>query len=132
MVGEEVRSVHAQVGLSEYSLDLRLRIVRATIKATEAARKAWLLGVSSVNGDTCYEVYSSNAGITKKDGGPYYVRLHDDASMGGFVYALHGSKHVVWLRCSCMAAEHGNPCWHAAKVQLRIEREGKYGQAKGD
>ena len=105
-----------------YGLPLQARILRALIKAKEAQHKAWLIGVSSINGDTAYMVYSSSG-----EGGPYYVRAHDNASMGGYVYAMERDEPIVWLRCSCPASEHGNPCWHCAKVHWRLVRESQRG-----
>jgi len=113
---------------------VRRRVLHAIVKAMEAPRKAWRLGKSAVNGDDCYEVYSRThppVSDQNPDGaGPYYVRVHDDASMGGHLYAFDRSEPQVWLRCSCPASEHGNPCWHCAKVQLRLVREQKAKETK--
>ena len=53
------------------------------------------------------------------------------ASEPGVVYivtgtAMDGSDH----RCTCVAGQHGRPCWHAAAVRLRRVQETAKAQAR--
>lgn len=118
----------------DYPAYVQVRILNALIKAAQSHRKAWKIGTSTVNGDDCYEVWSHDRpGVS----GPYFVRPHYDGSSGGFVYAGHVGhtkvdEPVVWLRCTCPAGEHSLPCWHAARVHLRLTREYKTRKEGGD
>ncbi|HEY6019597.1 MAG TPA: SWIM zinc finger family protein [Candidatus Paceibacterota bacterium] len=113
-----------------YPAYVQVRILNALIKAAQSHRKAWKIGTSVVDGDDCYEVWSHDRpGVA----GPYFVKPHNDGSKGGFVYAGHTKEPepTVWLRCTCPAGEHSLPCWHAARVHLRLSREHRARLRKG-
>jgi hypothetical protein len=52
--------------------------------------------------------------------GFYQVRSATDAAEWYTVSARGGR-----VECSCKAAEHGFPCWHAVKVEGRLIRESR-------
>jgi hypothetical protein len=53
--------------------------------------------------------------------GFYTVKSATDASERYTVAVSRDGR----VECSCRAAFHGNPCWHAAKVENRLIRQGR-------
>ena len=99
-----------------YSDHIRTRIANARNSARRSARRAWLVGTHPPTGSVLYLVISST------DGKHYYPKVHDNGTWGGYCYSV-GAQPIKWIRCTCEAAERLIPCRHAARVQLRLERE---------
>ena len=100
-----------------YSVYIQARIARAREKARAIPRRAWVVGRSQTTGARQFMVISSR--------GPhsYYPAAFDHPRRGGYCYA-HDGEPLYWIVCDCDSyATHNKPCWHAARVQLRLARE---------
>lgn len=83
------------------------RVQRAIRKAQENSQKAWRLGPD------LYRVHSGS----RRD---MWHQVRVLSVLGG----LH-------LSCECEAGAAGQPCWHAAKVWLRLDREAQRAAFRG-
>lgn len=102
----------------------RKRIERARQKAYLATRYAWSMGRSHYTGADLYTVRSTNGEYT------HQLSAHSNPKCGGYCYSL-GGKPVVFIKCTCDAFMlHTQPCWHGARVQLRLEQEYKQEERK--
>lgn len=107
-----------------YPEHIAKRIFNARLRALEMGnRRAWWVGHNDRTGADVYAVYSSD-----QEGHAYYITVYRTPNFGGYVYALPGidGPTIRWMLCECPAGDagtYGLPCWHAAKVQLRLERE---------
>src|SRR6266576_3881966 len=93
------------MGLPYYSRFAMSRIIHAREKAEASSKLAWYIGTNPRNGEVQYEVFSSSP---KRPGIPYFPTVRDDGRGGGFCYSLDGAV-IVWIRCTCQAAEQLQP-----------------------
>lgn len=97
-----------------YTEAVEKRIQAAIERARTKTRRAHYLGHNTNFDFDLYGVYSSRPGKPS-----YAVRVYTSPVLNAFAYL----PPYAYIRCECQAAQAGSPCWHAAKVALRIQRE---------
>lgn len=102
----------------QYSDDTKQRINSALARAQASTRRAHLLGYNSRFMCHVYQVYSSKPGRP-----PYTVRAYalGVTPISAFAYVEPFNR----ILCECQAMRADQPCWHAAKVALRLQREAR-------
>lgn len=99
------------------------RIEKARQKASKSGRRTWYVGQSPVTEIRYYMVLSFDGDES------YTVTVHKEDRGFGHRYALRlEALPEGWpnpkISCSCPAyTDFQMPCKHAAKVQMRLERE---------
>lgn len=126
--GERGERGTQQYEAPRYSVSIIKRILNARKKAGEQEHRAWVLGTSAYTGDTHYTVFSKDP---SKAGVAYYPVVRRHPRGGGYCYS-EGALPIVWIACTCEAyRERQIPCWHCARVQLRLERESRLSPKRG-
>lgn len=99
-----------------YTEDTQKRIGKAIDKARQSTRRAHLLGHNSRFDCDVYSVYSSQS-----DRVTYTLKVYAHPTPNAYAYL----PPYGYILCDCQAGGGGAPCYHAAKVALRIQREAK-------
>lgn len=102
----------------QYSCETEGRLANALARASQMKHRAHWIGHNPRTGADVYEVWSNTHADVQ------YFCYASPVPAEGFVYT-RGTPHY-WITCTCDSwGTYQQPCCHAAKVALRLQREAR-------